>query len=410
MDPAGKIASQDWMTAAETKAVIAALTRKGAIVRFVGGCVRDAILGRKVKDIDIATHDPPETVIKLLEAARIKAVPTGIEHGTVTAVVDRAHFEITTLREDVETYGRHAKVAFTDDWKADAARRDFTFNAIFCGPDGTLYDPFGGIADLHAGRVRFVGDPETRIKEDVLRLLRFFRFHAHYGKGDPDQAALSACRKLAHFLPTLSGERVAGEILRLLSAADPASVFDLMQTDGVLSHVLPEAEHIRKLAVLAAIENELGENDPLLRLASVLRPDSGIAQAVAERLRLSRAERERLAALVAPEIPVTVTGEEKIHRRELYCLGAARYRDLAFLAWADSPAANDSRFQAMLASMQDWKPKELPIKGRDVLALGVENGPKVGNFLRTVEEWWIDNDFTPDRAACLEKLRKLAAH
>lgn len=410
MDPAGKIASQDWMTAAETKAVIAALTRKGAIVRFVGGCVRDAILGRKVKDIDIATHDPPETVIKLLEAARIKAVPTGIEHGTVTAVVDRAHFEITTLREDVETYGRHAKVAFTDDWKADAARRDFTFNAIFCGPDGTLFDPFGGIEDLHAGRVRFVGDPETRIKEDVLRLLRFFRFHAHYGKGDPDQAALSACRKLAHFLPTLSGERVAGEILRLLSAADPASVFDLMQTDGVLSHVLPEAEHIRKLAVLAAIENERGENDPLLRLASVLRPDIGIAQAVAERLRLSRAERERLAALVAPEIPVTVTDDGKIHRRELYRLGAARYRDLALLAWADSPAANDSRFQAMLASIQEWKPKELPVKGRDVLALGIENGPKVGDFLRRVEDWWIGSDFAPGREACLEKLRKLAAH
>ena len=410
MDPAGKIESQDWMKAAETQAVIAALTRKGAVVRFVGGCVRDAILGRQVKDIDIATHDPPETVIKLLEAARIKAVPTGIEHGTVTAVVNRAHFEITTLREDVETYGRHAKVAFTDDWKADAARRDFTFNAIFCGPDGTLYDPFGGIADLHAGHVRFVGDPETRIKEDVLRLLRFFRFHAHYGKGDPDQAALSACRKLAHFLPTLSGERVAGEILRLLGAIDPASVFELMQKDGVLAHVLPEAEHIHKLAVLAAIENELGENDPLLRLASVLRPDIGIAQAVAERLRLSRAERERLAALVAPEIPVTVTEDGKIHRRELYRLGAARYRDLALLAWSDSPAANDSRFQAMLESIQEWKPKELPIKGRDVLALGIENGPKVGDFLRRVEDWWIGSDFAANREACLERLRKLAAH
>lgn len=410
MDPAGKIASQDWMTAAETKAVIAALTRKGAIVRFVGGCVRDAILGRKVKDIDIATHDPPETVIKLLEAARIKAVPTGIEHGTVTAVINRAHFEITTLREDVETYGRHAKVAFTDDWKADAARRDFTFNAIFCGPDGTLFDPFGGIEDLHAGRVRFVGDPETRIKEDVLRLLRFFRFHAHYGKGAPDPAALAACRKLAEFLPTLSGERVAGEILRLLSAVDPAPVVDLMQKDGVLAHVLPEAEHIRKLVTLAAIENELGENDPLLRLASMLRRDIEVAQAIAERLQLSRAERERLAALVAPEIPVTVTGDEKIHRRELYRLGAAHYRDLALLAWADSPAANNSRFQAMLASIQEWKPKEFPIKGRDVLALGIENGPKVGDFLRRVEDWWIGSDFRPDREACLEKLRKLAAH
>ena len=162
--------------------------------------------------------------------------------------------------------------------------------------------------------------------------------------------------------------------------------------------------------MLAAIENELGENDPLLRLASMLRPDIGVAEAVAERFRLSREERERLAALVAPKIPVTVTGDATIHRRELYRLGSARYRDLAFLAWADSPAANDSRFQAMLTSMQEWKPKELPIKGRDVLALGIENGPKIGGFLRRIEEWWIDNDFAPDRAACLEKLRKLAAH
>jgi len=410
MDPAGKIEAQDWMTAAETRAVIAALTRKGAVVRFVGGCVRDAILGRKVKDIDIATHDPPQTVIQLLEAAHIKAVPTGIEHGTVTAVVDRAHFEITTLREDVETYGRQAKVAFTDDWRADAARRDFTFNAIFCAPDGTLYDPFGGIDDLHAGCVRFVGDPETRIKEDVLRLLRFFRFYAHYGKGKPDSAALGACRKLAPLLPTLSGERVAGEILRLLAAPDPALVVDLMQKDDVLVHVLPEAEHIHKLATLAAIETELDENDPLRRLASLLRPDASVADVVAERLRLSRAERERLASLLAPQVPITVTSDEKIHRRELYRLGAAHYCDLALLAWADSPAANDSRFQAMLESIQDWKPKEFPVKGRDVLALGIENGPKVGDFLRRVEDWWIGSDFRPDREACLEKLRKLAAH
>jgi poly(A) polymerase len=258
--------------------------------------------------------------------------------------------------------------------------------------------------------VRFVGDPETRIKEDVLRLLRFFRFHAHYGKGEPDPAALAACRKLAQFLPTLSGERVAGELLRLLGAPDPASALDLMQKNGVLKHVLPEAGPIRKLAALAALEAGLGGNDPLLRLAAVLRPEGAAAQTVAERLRLSKAERERLAALVAPETPVTVTEDSKIHRRELYRLGSARYRDLALLVWAAGPEAGEAPFRAMLASLREWKPKELPIKGRDVLALGVENGPRIGHFLHSVEEWWVGNDFAPDRTACLEKLRKLAAH
>src|SRR5690606_37975346 len=194
-----------WMTAPQTRAVIDALTQDGGQVRFVGGCVRDALLGRPVKDIDIATPDPPETVIERLTRAGIRTVPTGIDHGTVTAVIGQKHFEITTLRHDVETFGRRARVAFTADWEADAARRDFTINAISAEPDGSLHAPFGGAADLAAGRVRFVGEPEARIREDVLRLLRFFRFHAWYGRGEPDREALEACGRLAHLLPTLSG-------------------------------------------------------------------------------------------------------------------------------------------------------------------------------------------------------------
>jgi len=201
---ADRLAPQPWMTAPETRAVVAALTADGTEVRFVGGCVRDALLGRPVKDVDIATPDRPQRVMELLARAGIRAIPTGIEHGTVTAVVGRTPFEITTLRRDVETYGRRAKVAFTDDWTADAARRDFTINALSCTPDGRLYDPFGGLADLRAGRVRFVGDPEARIREDVLRLLRFFRFYAHYGAAPPDPAALAACRALAPLLPGLA--------------------------------------------------------------------------------------------------------------------------------------------------------------------------------------------------------------
>ena len=413
MESSAKIEPQPWMTAPETVAVVSALTSKGAAVRFVGGCVRDAVLGRQVKDIDIATHDEPNVVMDLLKSAGIKAIPTGIAHGTVTAVVGHAHFEITTLREDVETYGRHAKVAFTNDWKADAARRDFTFNAMFCDMSGAIYDPFDGIADLKAGRVRFVGDAETRITEDVLRLLRFFRFYAHYGKGAPDAAGLAACRKLAHLLPTLSGERVAAELLRLLAAEDPASVMRLMADDGVLEHFLPEARHLGRLAMLTEIERKFAEADALRRLAAALESSAEVAAKVADRLRLSNAESERLGALTAPEAPVTVTTDAKVNRRELYRLGHARYRDLVLLAWAQAEKTrgkDEAAFRAMLAAAEAWKPVQLPVKGRDVLALGVENGPAVGRLLRDVEEWWIENDFRPSRDECLAKLKAKAMH
>jgi poly(A) polymerase len=271
MQPSDRLDPQPWMTAPETVAVMAALSAAGGEARFVGGCVRDALVGRKVRDVDIATHEPPERVLNLLARAGIKAIPTGIKHGTVTAVIGARHFEITTLRRDVETYGRHAKVEYTDDWQADAARRDFTMNALFCGADGSIYDPFGGAADLRAQRVRFVGDPEARIREDVLRLLRFFRFHAHYGKPPPDAAALAACRSLAHLLPTLSGERICAETLKLLSAPEPADVIDLMGEAGVLANFLPEATRNDQLRALVALESSaprdlMPRTDPLRRL------------------------------------------------------------------------------------------------------------------------------------------------
>ncbi len=406
-----KIESQPWMTAPETRKVLEALTARGARVRFVGGCVRDALLGRPVKDVDIATHDDPVTVMKLLEAAGIHAIPTGIAHGTVTAVIGKEHFEITTLREDIETDGRRAKVAFTDDWKADAARRDFTFNAIFCTPDGTIFDPFGGIEDLKAGRVRFVGDAETRITEDVLRLLRFFRFHAHYGKGETDGQAVAACRKLAHLLPTLSGERVGAEILRLLAADDPVPALALMRAEGVLAQVLPEAQNLARLAGLVAIERGYRETDALRRLAAMLTVAVAGAEAVAKRLRFSNAEAERLVALAAPASPVTATQEAKIRRRELYRLGAARYRDLTLIAWAQATGhTEDSVYGSMVAAAESWQTIVLPIKGRDVLALGVENGPEVGRLLKAIEAWWIESDFRPGREDCLAKLKSLTLH
>ena len=413
---------QSWMAAPETRSVVAALTAKGAEVRFVGGCVRDAILGRAVKDIDIATHDPPEKVMALLAAAGIEAIPTGIAHGTVTAVVGRRHFEITTLREDVETYGRRAKVAFTDDWTADAARRDLTINAMFLAPDGTLHDPFGGLADLEAGRVRFVGDARMRIKEDVLRLLRFFRFYAHYGRPPPDADALAACRELAPLLPTLSGERVAGETLKLLAAPDPASTVELMIGHGVLAHALPDADGVARLRALVTVEAIGPGADALRRLAALIDPAKGAggASAAAERLRLSNAERERLVALVAPEIAVAADMPVKAVRRALYRVGAARFHDLALLAWAaeiaaagpsprpaDDPGVRGD-WRALIAAAEAWTPKAFPVKGRDALDLGVPAGPKVGALLAALEAWWIEEDFRPDRAACLRKLEELA--
>src|SRR5436305_8725134 len=279
------IAPQPWMTAPQTCAVIAALADAGIVARFVGGCVRDALLGRAIADIDIATPARPEEVIAALEKAGIKPVPTGIDHGTITAVVstpEPRHFEITTLRRDVETYGRRARVAFDADWAEDAARRDFTINAIYLDPDGTLHDPVGGLADLEAHRVRFVGEPAKRIAEDVLRVLRYYRFEARFGRGTGDEAARGACRAAVPLLPKLSAERVAGELLRLVAVPNPVPALPMMAEDGVLAAILPEAQRLDRLERLIGLEPEC---DPLRRLAAVIETDAARAETTAERLR-----------------------------------------------------------------------------------------------------------------------------
>ena len=420
MQPRDRLDPQPWMTAPETAAVMTALSAAGGEARFVGGCVRDALLGRKVRDVDIATHEPPERVMNLLARAGIKAIPTGIKHGTVTAVIGTKHFEITTLRRDVETYGRHAKVEYTNDWQADAARRDFTMNALFCSADGVIYDPFGGLADLRAQRVRFVGDPEARIREDVLRLLRFFRFHAHYGKPPPDAAALAACRSLAPLLPTLSGERICGETLKLLSAPQPADIVDLMRETGVLAHFLPEATRIDRLRTLVAIEGSaprdlVPRTDPIRRLAALLDGSAASALAVATRLRFSNAERDRLIGLSGDPEPSPALAAPA-RRRLIYRLGQARYRDRALIAWAAAVAGGagtDGRASEawidVLRSGADWVAPRFPLKGRDAVKLGVPPGPAVGRLMATLEDWWIAGDFQADREACLAKLKDLAA-
>ncbi len=412
MQPAGRLQAQKWMSAPETVRVIAALTAEGAEVRFVGGCVRDAVLGVAATDIDIASHLPPDEVTRLLEAAGIKAVPTGIAHGTVTAVAGDAHFEITTLRRDVETDGRRAKVEFTNDWAADAARRDFTINAMFAAPDGTLYDPLGGMQDLHAGRVRFVGEPEQRIREDVLRLLRYFRFQAYYGRGAPASEALDACATLAPLLPGLSGERVAREIFRLLAAPRPADMFRLMAELGVLGHVLPQLTGFARLDALMDLGG--APASPILRLGALVEGGAPAADAVAGRLRLANEEREQLRALAAPPARLNPDLEMAQRRQHLYRLGAGRYLDLAHLAWAEAGGASLKKAEAgawrELADLARlWPVPEFPLRGRDALALEVPPGPRVGRLLAAVEEWWVDGDFAAGREECLEELKRRAA-
>ena len=404
------------MTAPETRAVVAALTAGGSPVRFVGGCVRDAVHGRPVGDVDIATPDDPGTVTRLLEDAGLRAVPTGITHGTVTAVVDGAHFEITTLRRDVETYGRHARVEFTDDWEADAARRDLTINALSCAPDGTLYDYFGGLDDLRAGRVRFVGGAMERIREDVLRLLRFFRFQAWYGRPPPDAEALEACRSLAPELPGLSGERVRDELLRILAAPHPEATLALMIEVGALGQVLPEVADPwdpGALAALVAIEGDAP--DALRRLGLLLRAGGENAAAVARRLRLSNAQTGRLVAMAAPPDAMASGLDIAAQRRALYRHGRAAFADLVHLAWAGALAAEPgdagalaTAFTAMLETARAWEAPRLPVKGRDAVALGMPEGPAVGDLIDAVEDWWIAGDFRATRKETLARLKELA--
>lgn len=408
MEPAGKIDPQPWMTASETQTVFAALTADGARVRFVGGCVRDAVLGIPIKDIDLATDDPPDVVIALLDRAGLKSVPTGIAHGTVTALAQGRHFEVTTLRKDVETDGRHARVAFTDDWAGDAARRDFTFNALYCDLDGTLYDPEHGLDDARAGRVRFVGDPDRRIEEDRLRILRFFRFNAWFGQGDPDPDGLAACRAGADGLAELSAERIRVEILRLLEAPDPAPILELMGEQGILAPLLPQATRFPRLDRMVKIETGLGIEDPVRRLGALLDSDGAGMVAVSGRLRLSNLERDRLAALLGCGVGLDpeATGPET--RRAHYQLGDPLFVDTALLRWAEGGAGTDApAWQAFIRDAQGRELPVFPIRGADALKLGVPAGPRVGELLARVERWWVDGDFSAGREACLLELERI---
>lgn len=395
------------------KVMQALLSGSGVQARYVGGAVRDAVrgatqYGEKV-DVDIATTATPERVIELLQAADLKAVPTGIDHGTVTAVSNHRPVEITTLRRDVNTDGRRAEVSYTTDWAADAARRDFTMNAIYADKDGVLFDPLGtGIADAKAGLVRFAGDPDARIQEDYLRILRFFRFYAWCGKGEMDRAGLQACARHIAGLAQLSPERVAKEFLKLICASNPMPALRQMAASGVLSAVLPEASNLERLNALVEIDAmTFFETDPILRFAALLPDEGAVATQVAKRLRFSNANRDRLVAMLSARQRVFCYMSVREMRRTAYRMTPKVMRDVAMLRWAGDVKRNHNAVQwrALLPMIESWKPPVLPLDGHHVKLAGVPDGPHIGEVLREVEEWWIDADFTTDEYSLIERMK-----
>jgi poly(A) polymerase len=405
--PPQRLDGAGWLDRPETQAVFAALAARGYTARAVGGAVRNSLAGRPVADVDIATDARPQDVMRAAAAAGLRAVPTGLAHGTVTVVAGERPYEITTLRKDVETHGRHATVAFTDDWTEDARRRDFTLNALYCGADGTLLDPLGGYPDLKAHRVRFIGDASQRIREDYLRILRFFRLTAEFAEGAADAEGLAACVRERAGLAMLSAERVRVELLRLLAAPRGAEIAALMQDYGLLPAVLGSAPRPTLLARLAAVELALGlAPDPVLRLAAlaVEIPEDG--ERLRDRLRLSNgqtAKLERAARWRGPDVgPASPEAGAKVY---LYRHGPAAYREHVLLAWARSgEPAGSVPWRHRFALPDRWPAPRFPLKGADALALGVPAGPRVGEILRAVEDWWIAGDFAADEAALRTRL------
>ena len=393
------IADAPWLAAPETRAVVAALG--AADVRFVGGAVRDTLLGQPVTDVDLATPLEPPEVMRRLEAAGLKAVPTGLKHGTITAVANHRPYEVTTLRHDVVTHGRHATVAFTDDWAADDARRDFTINAIYANADGALFDPTGGAADLAAGRVRFIGDAATRIGEDALRILRFFRFHARFGRGAPDRAGLNACAAAVDLLDILSVERIRDELLKILGVADPVPTLAVMTEIGVVGHVLPEAADTARLATLVAVETALEQPDPLRRLVALLPGGARVVERVARRFKLSNAAIARACAMAADRPCPDVRTDAADLRRMLYRHGRQAVTDRAILLARPAHAA---ALTALLATARDWTRPAFPVAGKHLKARGMADGPDLGACLKRLEKRWVASDFTLDRAALLALL------
>ena len=402
-----------WLADPALQRLLAVLNADGEQARVVGGAVRNTLLDRPVSDIDIATTALPDETMRRAAQAGFRAVPTGYDHGTVTVVAGHRGYEVTTLRRDVETDGRRARVRYGRDWREDAERRDFTINALYCDADGTVHDDVGGIGDLRAGLLRFIGDAEARIGEDYLRILRFFRFHAWYGSGRPDAEGLKACARLKGGLAGLSAERVWAELRKLLSAPDPGRTLLWMRQTGVLTAVLPESEKwgIDAMPGLLSAERDLGWTpDPLVRLEAIVPPDAARMATLAERLRMANAERDRLVAwafvgAISPEM------DDRTLRRLLFEAGRQPLADRLRLALASARAKAADDHAALHAAAnhlrqvnvaETWEKPDMPVRGADLIARGIAAGPQIGAALAQLTERWIASDFTLSREALLE--------
>ena len=410
------LAGADWLVRPETQAVFEALANAGYEGRAVGGVVRNALMGLPVTDIDIATPALPDAVIAAAKAAGLGVAETGLDHGTVTVIANHMPHEVTTLRRDVATDGRRATVAFTTDWVEDARRRDFTFNALDCDRHGAVHDPLGGYADLIARRVRFIGDADQRIAEDYLRILRFFRFHAVLGEGPLDAAGLAACIRGRDGLDRLSGERVRSELLRLLTGARVTEAIAAMIDCGLLASILRRAPRPGVLAGLIAAEESVGATpDATLRLSALAVSVDEDIPALAQQLRLSNEERDALLVMDLQLADRFAGLDERRAKHVLYRLQPPRWRAsvlgaLAVANFGPAKAVTDGRdhFRALYALSDRWSLPKLPVKGADVLALGLAPGPEVGRILAALERWWIEADF-PSEYAVRQQLKTLIA-
>tara|TARA_Y100001970_G_scaffold294331_1_gene450738 strand:+ start:43260 stop:44531 length:1272 start_codon:yes stop_codon:yes gene_type:complete len=399
----------DWLKAEETQLVFNKLSSGGAEVRFVGGCVRDTFTKHEIIDIDIATTEEPNQVISRMEGQSLRLIETGIDHGTVTAILNDRRYEITTLRKDIKTYGRRAKVEFTTDWLEDARRRDFTINALSCSIEGFVYDPFGGIEDLNNGRVRFVGDPGERIDEDGLRLLRFFRFFAWYGNGCPEKEELLVCQKKINALGNLSGERIQGELFKLLSANNPLDSIEAMLEAGVLKKIfgiVPNSQSFSEILKLESYYNNFLSPDPIRRMSSLLAKDKDRAIKISNNLKFSRIDSKKLLELSLPANNLKPEANKEKIRLSIFSLGKNLAIDHICLNWSISgglsiPSSGD--WESLLEYAYKWKEPIFPVSGDDVLMLGVKSGKDVGEALEIMKEWWANEDFSYSREELLKK-------
>jgi poly(A) polymerase len=407
-----KLGDANWLTAGPLTRLLGVLDCDGEEARVVGGAVRNSLLGMPIAEVDVATTAVPEEVVKRVTGAGFRPVPTGIEHGTVTVVIDKRPFEVTTLRKDIETYGRHAKVEFGRDWKADAERRDFTINALSATRDGAVYDYTGGLDDLAHRRVRFIGDPAKRIAEDYLRILRFFRFHAAYGTSDhPDATGLAACIAGRNGLDQLSRERVRMEMLKLVVAPHAVPTLISMTDAGLLLRVLGGVSYLASFENMAKVEAAIGtEPNAVRRLGALAVAVPEDAERLWQRLRLANNEYERLASMGEGWGRISPLYGEKAAKALLYRLRPQQFADRVLLGWARSQAtAHDADWHGLATLPQRWTAPVFPLKAADFMKRGVAQGPALGAALAAVEQAWIMAGF-PDNASALDAIASEAMH